>query len=115
LGCYYGFEKRANEVATNRINTFRYANRRSPRRARKECKLLAAKTFAYANEPFAYANPPRGDVSPLLPARKRRFSGYGLFRRGFYRISLDNQLNFVHSLPPYVEQAEATYTDFGAI
>jgi mRNA-degrading endonuclease RelE of RelBE toxin-antitoxin system len=33
---------------------------------------LAVKTFAYANAPFAYANPSWGEVSPLLPPRRRR-------------------------------------------
>ena len=64
MGCYYGFENRANDLATHGINRFAYANRRSPRRARKQRKLLAVKTFAYANGEFPYANPGRGDVSP---------------------------------------------------
>jgi len=72
LGCYYGFEKRANEVATHGINRFAYANRAAPHQALKQRKLLATKTFAYANAALAYANPARGDVSPRLPARKRR-------------------------------------------
>lgn len=55
---------------THRINTFAYANRAAPGRARKQRKLLTAKTFAYANAAFAYTNPNRGDVSPLRLARR---------------------------------------------
>jgi len=65
VGCYYGFEKRANEVATHGINRFAYANRTPPRWAQKQRKPLRTKMFAYANAAFAYANPRRGDVSPL--------------------------------------------------
>ena len=65
MGCYYGFEKRANDLATHGINRFAYANRRLPRRAQKQRKPLRTKTFPYANGEFPYANPGRGDVSPL--------------------------------------------------
>ena len=74
MGCYYGFEKRANEVATNRINTFAYANRAAPRWARKQRKPLRTKTFAYANGEFPYANPGRGDVSPFCRRASAVFS-----------------------------------------
>jgi hypothetical protein len=52
---------------------------------RKQRRLLAPKTFAYANAPFAeivdarqfaYATSARGDVLPLLPARQRRSPGF---------------------------------------
>jgi hypothetical protein len=62
-------EMRANDLATHGINRFAYASRAAPRRARKQRKLLAAKTFASANAALACANPSRGDVSPLKPAR----------------------------------------------
>ena len=65
MGCYYGFENRANDLATHGINRFAYANRMPPRRARKQRKPLRTKTFAYANGEFPYANPGRGDVSPF--------------------------------------------------
>ena len=69
MGCYYGFEKRANDLATHGINRFAYANRRLPCWAQKQRKPLRTKTFAYANGEFPYANPGRGDVSPLQPMR----------------------------------------------
>ena len=39
----------ANDLATHGINRFAYANRRPPRPARKQRKLLTVKMFAYAN------------------------------------------------------------------
>ena len=64
MGCYYGFENRANDLATHGINRFAYANQAAPRWAQKQRKPLRTKTFAYANGAFPYANPGRGDVSP---------------------------------------------------
>ena len=69
MGCYYGFEKRANEAATHRINKFAYANGTGTRRARNRRKPLRTKALTPQTAALAYANPARGDVSPLQPAR----------------------------------------------
>ena len=92
---------------TNRINTFAYANRAAPRRARKQRKLLAAKTFTYANTAFACANPGRGDVSPLQPARSAVFPALGL-ARGFYRIF--PTVNWTSVFAPAVRRAGRSHT-----
>ena len=55
MGCYYGFENRANDLATHGINRFAYANRTPHRWAQKQRKPLRTKTFAYANGEFPYA------------------------------------------------------------